>query len=286
MVAFCGVLWSTIGMFVKEMSALGAEPLAISFIRLAFAFLLMFLITVVRSGTAGLIITPKVFASCAVMGLVGHGFFNMFYCSAIAYAGVAISVALLYLAPAVSLLASAAVFGEKLTARKLVAVAINIAGCVLTATGGSLSLEGASLIGILCGIGAGIFYGMHAVLGRIASSGSDPFVSSTVGYFAAAVLLGAAVRPWQASWGSETPRLLFTGFLFALIPTAIAYCIYYKALTMVKETGRVAVAASIEPALAALIGYYLYHEDLNRFRIIGIVLVLVSILIMNSDKKV
>ena len=283
--ALCGILWATIGIFVKEMSALGAAPLNISFIRLSFAFFLMLGVTILRSGAGALRISPRAAASGALMGIVGHGLFNMCYCSAIAYAGVAIAVALLYLAPAVTLVSSAVIFGEKLSGRKMAAVAINILGCVLAATGGSLDLKGASLIGIFCGIGAGLFYGLHAILGRIASSDADPFISSTVGYAAAAVFLGAVVRPWQISWGAETPRLLFIGFLFALIPTSIAYCIYYKALTMVTETSRVAVAASLEPAIAAMIGYYLYHEDLNTARIAGIILVLVSILIMNSGRR-
>ena len=74
------------------------------------------------------------------------------------------------------------------------------------------------------------------------------------------------------------------GFLYGLIPTALAYIVYYNALKIIKDTGKVPVIASIEPVTAVLIGMTVYGEELGTANFAGVIVVLGSILIMARAK--
>ena len=67
------------------------------------------------------------------------------------------------------------------------------------------------------------------------------------------------------------------GFLYGLIPTALAYLVYYDAVSKIHDTSRVPVIASIEPVTAVLLGVVLYGEKLSAGNYAGIIVVLVSI---------
>jgi len=225
---------------------------------------------------------------CVLLGVICHGIYNIFYSYAVTIAGVSISAVLLNIAPVFTLLFSVLFFSEKITAWKVIAIVINILGCILAATGGRFHTAAFSLIGILFGLGAGLCYAMTAILGRFASDRTDPFVMSLYSYAAAALLLlfwslfknGSAIR-----FTSGSSRILLWGFLFALIPTAIAYILYYAGIQKVRESSKVPVIASVETVVAAVIGILVYKEKLNFFSLLGVALVLISIVLMNRRQR-
>ena len=159
LVFLSGVLWGTIGLFVKELERAGSAPELTSLLRILFAFLIMAAACCVKYGTRALIVDKKTLLACALLGLVCHGLYNIFYSLAVTMAGVSVSAVLLNIAPVFTLLFSALLFGEKLVWSKFLAIALNIAGCVLTATNGQFDVRLLSLMGILCGVGAGLCYG-------------------------------------------------------------------------------------------------------------------------------
>ena len=54
LVFFAGVLWGTIGLFVKQLQRCGASPMETAFLRVFFAFLMMLALCVFHSGWASL----------------------------------------------------------------------------------------------------------------------------------------------------------------------------------------------------------------------------------------
>ena len=276
-----GALWGVIGLFVKQMEQSGSTPTMTSFLRVAFSCVVMLPLCVLRGGWRSLRIDRKTLLFCVLLGVVCHGVYNILYSLAVTLAGVSVSAVLLNIAPVFTLLSSAIFFGERITRRKLIAIAVNIAGCVLTATNGQLNAAAFSLIGILFGIGAGLCYAMTAILGRFAAERTDPFVMSLYSYLAAAMLLFLWARPWSSGTSIHGSTLLW-GFFYALIPTALAYILYYLGLQNVRESSKVPVIASVETVVAAVIGIGLYRESIGVMSLAGIVLVLVSILVMNT----
>lgn len=284
LVFLAGALWGTIGLFVKQMQANGADALQISFLRVSFAFLLMLFITMVKNGRNSFAVSKKALFYSMLLGVVCHGVYNIFYCYAVMLAGVTISAVLLNVAPVFTFLVSAICFSEKADLRKIVALVINVIGCILAATGGKIDVKTFALTGVLCGVGAGICYGMTAIFGRYAAENTDPFVMSTYSYFFAAVLLLIPSAPWKDISVLTNSKVLWYGFLLALIPTAIAYVLYYYGLQRITESSKVPVIASIETVVAAILGIMVYHETIGKFNILGIIAVLISIYLMNQKQ--
>lgn len=275
-----GCLWGTIGVFVKQLEYYGAAPVLTSFLRVFFAFIIMAVICMLKYGWKAFRIDRHTLILCALLGLICHGIYNIFYSLAVTMAGVSISAVLLNIAPVFTLLFSIVLFSETFTNVKLFAVILNVLGCVLTATNGEFHFAVFSLVGILCGVGAGICYSLTAIIGRFAASHTNSFVISMYSYFFAALFLGIWMKPWNTAVSINT-GILFWGILYALIPTALAYVIYYIGLQKVTESSKVPVIASIETVIASVIGIFLYHEAMGLVSITGIFLVLVSIAVMN-----
>ena len=154
-----GILWGSVGLFIKRLSACGATPELISFLRMLLASVILAAFGLLRSGVACFRIRGRTLAACALLGIVCHGIYNVFRSSAVLHAGVGVSTVLQNVAPAVTLLCSRRMFGERLTPGKIAAVALCIAGCILAATNGKLSSASLSLAGVLFSLGAGLCYG-------------------------------------------------------------------------------------------------------------------------------
>lgn len=279
-----GAIWGTIGLFIIQLNSCGADSMLISFLRMEFAFIIMLVITIAKFGIKALKVDLSTLLSCAMLGLVCHGIYNVLYSLAVVKTGVAISAVLLNVAPVFTAAASVILFSEKINARKAAALTVNVLGCIIAVTGGKLSLEGMSAAGILFGTLAGFCYSLTAIFGRIAGNKTHTFVMSTYSYLFAALFLALSIKPMGSSVNLNVGMLIW-GFLYALIPTAIAYIFYYNGVKKITESSRVPVYASAETVAAAVLGIVVCGERLGLINIIGIIIVIASILFMNVTKK-
>ncbi len=276
-----GCLWGSIGLFIRLMSDAGASAALISFLRMAFAFVILAIVTVARSGISAFRVSGRTLLFSAALGLVCHGVYNVLYSWAVTLTGVTVSAVLLRIAPVFTAVISALCFHEKITRHKCLALAVNVIGCVLAATGGQFDGALLSLTGILCGVAAGLCYSLSAIFGRLAGEDSDPFVISTYSYLFAAAFLGIFLKPW-AQPIHVTPSILGLGFLYALIPTAIAYLLYYRGIQQIQESSKVPVLASMETVVAAVIGVLVLGEELSLVHYLGIAVVMASIVMASA----
>ena len=279
-VFIAGVLWGCIGPFIQLMEQSGSSFAFTSFLRMAFAFIILAVITVAKFGFTSLCVSKTTLLFCALLGFICQGIYNIFYSIAVTLTGVTVSAVLMNTAPVFTTIASCFWLREKITWIKAVAMIVNITGCTLVATGGKFDAAIFPLIGILCGIGSGFCYGMTAIIGKLAGEKSNAFVISTYSYLFAAIFLvvfmnpGGDIVPWNK-------RVLLLGFLYALIPTAIAYIFYYQGLQKITESSKVPVIASVEAVIAAVIGVLFFKEQVDMVNLIGIFLVIGSIILIN-----
>jgi len=284
MILGAGILWGTIGLFVKQLNACGASPELTSFLRVALAGSIIVVLGVCKKGFGCFRIGRKSLLACALLGVVCHGIYNVLRSVAILRAGVAVSTVLLNVAPVVTLLCSASLFGEKLTAEKYAAVTLCVCGCVLASVSGDLSATSLSIIGLLCALGSGVCYGMTAIFGKLAGE-EDPITISIYSYLFAALFLGLWMQPWNGL-PSVSKEILAWSALYALIPTALGYLLYYRGVQRMRDPGKMPVIASVETVFAVLLGGAVYGETISTARICGIVLVLGAIVLMNTTRKV
>ena len=130
------------------------------------------------------------------------------------------------------------------------------------------------------GVGAGFLYALTAIIGRVAAKNTYPFIMSMYSYSFSAVFLGISMGVSRTEFTFNT-GILFWGFFYALITTAIGY-IFYEGLKHITESSKVPVIASVEVIVASLIGVVWYREHLGFISFLGIVAVLLSIILMNQ----
>ena len=279
-----GCLWGTVGLFVKKMEALGSSPSYTSFLRLLLGTLLMVILTLVIAGPKAFQVGKRTFITCILMGIVSTGLFNIVYSRSITLNGMAIASVLMYTSPVFVGIASVLLFQEHLTKHKWFALLINVIGCALTATGGHFGGSSLVLTGILFGIGAGFTYAMSAVFGRIAmQEKASSFAVTTYSLLFGCLFLTIFTRPWTTVDSPLNPHLLLVGSLYALIPTALTYSLYYSSLGTIRQTSKVQVVASIEPVVAILLGVLVFGERIGIGNIAGIALVLFSIFLFSRE---
>ena len=282
-----GCLWGSIGLFVKLMEAQGSSPSYTSFLRLLFGTAALAGMTVIFDRPKAFCIGRKTLLSCVLLGIVCQGIFNILYSMSISMNGMSVGSVLLYTAPIFTSIASMLLFREKLDMLKWIALLVNVAGCAFTATGGDFSAASLAPLGILVGVGAGFTYAMTAVIGRIAmQEESSPFAVATYNLFFGCLFIALVRRPWMTVEVPFSGRLLLYGLLFGLIPTALAYALYFDGLSEMKETSKVPVIASIELVVATVIGVFAFSESVTGVKILGILLVLLSILLFSRKSKV
>ncbi|MBR1985902.1 MAG: EamA family transporter [Mogibacterium sp.] len=281
LIMLSGILWGTIGLFVKVLDAKGSTSEYTTFMRMFFAFLLLLAITLIKEGTAAFRIGKRTMLSCALLGFVSMSLNNLCYTNAVNRLGMSLAAAILYMAPIFTSIQSKLIFHEKIGKNKMTALALNVLGCGLAATGGKLSLEGLSVIGLMFGIGAAFAYSTQNIFGRLATDEASPFVVATYNFFFAAVFTLAVARPFSGMSDPFDPQILMWGLFFGLIPTTIAYLLYFAGIQGLKETSKVPVFCSLELVVATMLGGLLFNEDLPPASLLGTAMILVSIMLMN-----
>lgn len=156
-----------------------------------------------------------------------------------------------------------------------------LAGCILTVTGGDFSAVKLTGFGLLMGVMAGFTYGTMPVFSRLGADEEDPYTSSFYGLALGAFLLFFIVRPYNGMGTSFNLQIILALIGFGIVPSALAYIIYFGGLNRIKETAVVPVLASVETVAAAIIGLVVFQQTLSIVKIAGIALVFISIVIMN-----
>ena len=269
--------WGFIGLFNRMLFDAGVTTANRVFIRNFGSFALM---TAVFA-----ILRPQVFRirwkhlpiflGSGAVGVIGLGW-TYFSCQTMC--SLAVAGILLYLAPSFVVFGSALLWHAPLTRRKLLSVAVALAGCALV-SGVVGGLGSNRPLGIALGVAAGLCYASYTLFAHYGLAHYDAY---TMIYWTFAVAgLGSFVfldAPALAATLSQ-PRGLWGALGLVVIATVLPYFFYTRGLEGV-ESGTASVIANVEPVVAALTGVVFFHETLTVWTILGIVLVLLAAVLL------
>ncbi|MBP2016793.1 drug/metabolite transporter (DMT)-like permease [Symbiobacterium terraclitae] len=272
-------LWGTLGIVVKSLYESGLSTEVIVTVRATLAtVLLLALLGTIRP--ALLRVHLRDVPLFALYGLVSVAAFNLLYFATIQRLSVAAAAVLMYTAPAFVAVASYLTLGEPLTRTKVTALVLTLVGCALVARAYEPDTFRGQALGLLTGLGSGFTYGMYSVFGKHALK---RYKTWTVQVYA----LAAGALPLLLLYGREAAVTVvrspqgIPGLLYlALVTTLGAYGLYLAGLQRV-EASRASIISTIEPVIAALLGFWVLHESLSLAQVAGIVLVLVSAIVLN-----
>jgi DME family drug/metabolite transporter len=265
-------LWGTSGIFATYLFRAGMSSASVALLRPLWGgvFLAIGALAwrrdVLRIPTPGLV-------STVLIGGTATAVFQLSYQMSTARAGVPVTAALLYLAPAMVLAASGPLLGERPGKARTLFAAISVLGvwiAVLSAGRGQIRVHPAD---IGWGVLAGSSYAAYTLFGRYAAprwGSMETVLFSTLG--AAAMLL--LVLPWLGGPVRLPPN---TGawtllLVFSFLTISVAAFLFYDALGRV-EAGSVSVAATVEPVVATLLATALLGQAVGGWGWFGLLLV-------------
>lgn len=203
----------------------------------------------------------------------------MFLFEAYNYTTVANATLGYYMAPVFVMILSPFVFGEKLTIKKTICIAVAVFGMVLVS--GILinrPSESGNLKGILFSLIAAMFYTGIVIFNK--KSTSVPVMQKT----AIELFVSFAVMLVYVSLSGSFPSeggsvLIWLMVLVAgVIHTGLAYLLYFSSMPHLSSQS-IALLSYIDPATAILISWIILRDDTSAGEIIGAVLIIFATLI-------
>ena len=275
-----GVLWGTISVFLKNLSSSGLSLIQITACRAVFSSFFLFVYFLVKDKNL-LKIKLKDIWMFVGTGVVSLTFFSLCYFSTILESGASIAVILLYTSPIFILLLSAILFKEKITKIKLFALILTFVGCIfVTGIGGENHL---SAKGLFIGLCAGFGYALYSIFSRFALKKYKPLTVTFYTFvFSSISLLPFCNIVEICSSFSEKSLLFLIGI--ALICTVLPYIFYTYGLSGL-ETGKAAILVTVEPLVGSLIGIFVWKENLDMLKLIGIIMIFIAVILINLNCK-
>lgn len=285
-VVLAGSCWGTTGIFVRLFNEWGLFAMQIATVRTIVSVIIFALLIFIKDRNLFRIKLKDIWCFVGT-GCFGTALYNLCYYRTIAVSSLSIAAILLYTAPIFVMIFSVPLFGEKLTSRKLVALALAFGGCIMVSDvlpSGAVGLTGkAFVIGIL----SGISYAIYTVFSKYAVARGYTGTTTTFYTFAFAFIPCVLLADFgqitgAAKTGGAMAVLLMIAF--AVVTTLIPNLSYLEGLKYV-ETGKASIMASIEPVTATLFGLILFREVPMIWGFAGMCLVVSAIVLLNLKTK-
>ena len=284
LIVLAGCFWGSMGIFVRKLTTYGFTSVQIVAIRVTLAALFFSILLLVRN-REGFRISPRDLPLFLGLGFGSILFFTVCYFTAITMMSLSTAAILLYTSPIWIMLMSVLFFREKLNSRKVLALVLAFAGCVLVS---GISGDGMTLTGLLVGLGSGIGYGLYSILGTVALRRYSPYTVTTYTFLFAAAGSWLICNPadFAAKFAAAPDKvsLLFFCGLTALVTAVIPFLCYTLGLQTV-EASRAGILATVEPMVATLVGILVFSEPLTVLSGLGMFLILGAVILLNRKKR-
>ena len=283
LIIIAGCFWGSMWIFVRKLGVYGFSSIQIVAIRVTLAALIFSILLAIKD-RSGFRISLRDIPLFLGLGLGSILFFTVCYFTAITMMSLSTAAILLYTSPIWIMLMSVLFFNEKLDKRKIFALILSFAGCVLVS---GISGGGMTLAGLLIGLGSGVGYGLYSILGTIALRRYSPYTVTAYTFLIAAAGAWLICNPGEMMSvfvnAADLAALLLLCFITALVTAVIPFLAYTLGLRSV-EAGKAGILATIEPLVATLIGILVFSEPLTLLSGIGIILILSAVILLNIKR--
>jgi drug/metabolite transporter (DMT)-like permease len=217
-----------------------------------------------------------------LLGAVGYGGQAFSFFTALTLAPAGVVALLLYLHPALVALLAAVFLRERLTAVKLVALALALAGMVLTiapalASNGSHGGAGV-VLGIAFAVAAAVFYSLYIIVGAWIGRRVAAFPVSTLVIASAAVLFVVASLFRGPQWPQSSAGWLAV-IAIALLSTVAAVTLYFAGLRRIGPT-RASTLSTLEPLVTVTLAAIVLGERIAPVQMAGGALILAAVVLL------
>ena len=282
-----GIMFGSSGIFVRTLTQNGIDQTTLLFLRFSIA-IIPILVAIFLTDRKLLKISLSdlpLFLVCAIC-IIG---LNLCYNESMNTVPLSLAAVLLSMAPIYVLVIAYFLFGEKITSKKLICMALAIFGCVLMTGVLETSLKSIPLFGILSGIGAGLFWAVYLM----ASKKSIEMGNHTYTILLYSIIfITIALIPFTdfdqiSSFVSINPMLTI---LFLVLHSTFSFALPYILSTLslsYMDSGTSSILLSgAEPFAALIFGLILYGEIPTVLMFLGFVLTVTAMMLLTRKESV
>jgi DME family drug/metabolite transporter len=261
--------------------------LILSQTRTTFSLLMLVPVLVISRGWQRIQLPVRDLIYCSVLGILGVAVSNYCYYFAIQRTNVAIAIIVQYTAPVWVLIYVVLRRQQKLSAQKVIAVAMALTGIALIIgifglhSGVALHLDPYGLIAALFAAFSFAFYNLagHGILAR-----HDRWRVLVWTLAAASVFWLVVNPPWKIANAHYVPAQWLFLFVFSMISVLGAFSMYFLGLQYL-EPSRAIIASCLEPVFSIVLAALLLGEVLRPIQTLGIIFVLAAIVIVQRPNR-
>lgn len=224
----------------------------------------------------------RVALAAFALGFAGQGLTSGAYVASLQHVNAALGAFLLYLSPVFVAALAAALLGERLGRRGLVALAVAVAGLGLMAFAPGVD---AAPLGVGLALFAALCYAGVVVAGRVLTGRAEPLRVAAVLMLGATCSFGLfagatgtlAPPPDAATWAQVA--------LLGVLCTAFSVGTMYMALPLIGAP-RAALVSMLEPVSTVLVAYVVLGELLTALQFAGGALILAAVAMLAGEPRV
>lgn len=279
-----GMMFGSSGIFVRTLTQNGIGPTTLLFLRFSIA-IVPIVIAILATDRKLFRINPKDIPLFLVCSLCIIGL-NLCYNKSMNTVSLSLAAVLLSIAPIYVLIIAYFLFGEKITSKKLICMFLAIFGCILMTGVLEISLESISLIGILSGIGAGLFWAVYLMASKKSiESGKHTFTI----LFYSIIFITVALIPFSdfgeiSNFVSIDPILTM---IFLILHSTFSFALPYILSTIslnYMDSGVSSILLSgAEPLAALILGFLVYSEIPTPLMFCGFILTIIAMMMLSQN---
>lgn len=280
-------MFGSSGVFVRTLTQNEIDSTTLLFLRFSIAIIPL-LIAIFLTDKELFKINLKdlpLFLVCA-MCIVG---LNICYNESMNTVPLSLAAVLLSLAPIYVLILAYILFGEKITSKKLVCMALAIFGCILVTGVLETSMESVPLFGIISGIGAGVFWAVYLMSSKKSiEKGNHTYTI----LFYSVIFISIALIPFTNfsrinNFISISPTLTV---LFLIVHSTFSFALPYILSTLslkYLDSGVSSIFMSgAEPFAALIFGFLIYSETPTLLMFCGFILTIIAMTLLSMKENV
>jgi len=260
------------------------EPLILSQGRTTLSLLVLLPILLARRGTGRLKLPARDMSQCFLLGVLGVAASNYFYYLAIQKTSVATAIILQYTAPVWVLLYTALRLRHWPGERRLIAVALAVAGSALAI--GVVGSAGIRLdsVGVTAALLAAFSFAFYNIGGHQILSRYDRWLVLLYTLLGASLFWLVVNPPWRIAAAHYSSGQWVFLLAFSLISVLGPFSCYFAGLQYLEPT-RAIVASCLEPVFSIVIAALALGESIRAIQTLGILIVLAAIVLVQMPER-
>ena len=284
--ALAGLMFGSTGFFVRTLTEYGIDETSLLFLRFSIAALVMFVCVFLTDKSLFKIKKEHaIYLIVAAIGIVGA---NLCYNESMNTIHLSLAAILLGTAPIFVIIGAYFILAEKITLKKVASMLLVIMGCILVSGLLESSVGPISSIGVVCGVGAAIFWAIYTLDStKVISKGCHTYSILFYSLLIVVLLLLPFTNFAQINHYislNPYPNMLFL-IVHACISFALPYLFLTTALNYVDSGMASIVVSGCEPTAALIFGAIIYSEVPTVLMLCGLVIVIIALVILYRPTK-